>query len=214
MAGRHARPTRAEVRAGAGARERQPITAGAKARKRVRLRRHARGAAAGSSLIAGALVIGLLGGGGTYALWNDVAVVNAGTIHGVDEGEVSLRFAVGSPTASAASFANLLPGESKTIPILLENDGEADLSIVAQLTATAGSGYSLRLAIDAACTTSGFLTSPYLTGSAFALAAPQTIGSIADGVTSKLCVQVTAGAGITPSSTATFDVTIIGDSGS
>ena len=125
-----------------------------------------------------------------------------------------MSFAVGSPTASAAAFDNLLPGESKTIPILLENDGELDLDIVAELTATTGSGYSLRLAIDAACTTSGFLSSPYLTSTAFALATPQTVGTIADGVTSKLCVQVTAGAGITPSSTATFDVTLIGDSGS
>jgi predicted ribosomally synthesized peptide with SipW-like signal peptide len=214
MAGRHARPTRAQARVGDGAATRQALSPGAKARKRARLRRHAKGAAAGSSLIAGALLIGLLAGGGTYALWNDEAVVNAGTIHGISDGEVSLRFAVGSPTASAAAFDNLLPGESKTIPVLLENDGEADLAIHAQLTATTGSGYSLRLAIDAACTTSGFLTSPYLTSTALALATPQTVGSIADGVTSKLCVQVTAGPSITPSSAATFDVTLIGDSGS
>jgi len=157
----------------------------------------------------------VLGGGGTFALWNDTAALDAGTIHGIGGGgEASLRFAVGDPASATAAFTNLLPGESKTIPVLLENDGDFDLDITAELTQTAGSGYSLRLKIDDACTTSGFLASPYLTDPAFAVDTPTGVGSIDGGATRKLCVQVTADSGIVPSSAMTFDVTISGDSGS
>ena len=116
--------------------------------------------------------------------------------------------------AASASFANLLPGESKTIPIQLENDGDFDLNLSAQLTATTGSGYAIRLKMDDACTTSGFLSSPYLTDPALVAATPAGIGSIGDGTTKQLCVQVTADSGMIPSSAMTFDVTISGDSGS
>ena len=166
-------------------------------------------------MLAGALILGLVGGGGTLALWNDVHTIDAGTIHGVvDDGEVALRFAVGDPVASSATFANLLPGESMTLPVLLQNDGDHDLGITAELTGTTGSGYALRLAIDAACTASGFLTSPYLTGSALAPSTPVAIGDIDEGDTATLCVQVTAASDIVPSSTMSFDVTITGAGGS
>lgn len=215
MAGRHARPSRAQARAGSNAVQRQPVSARVAAARRARLRKQAKHASVGTSLVAGALILGLAGGGGTFALWNNVQTIDAGTIHGiVDEGEVSLRFAVGDPASATAAFSNLLPGESKTIPVLLENDGDFDLDVTATLTATTGSGYALRLKLDDACTTSGFLSSPYLTDPALAISTPTSVGSIGDGATRKLCVQVTADSGIVPSSAMTFDVTISGDSGS
>lgn len=215
MAGRHARPTRAAARAGEHALQRQPRSERAAALKRAHLRKRSRDAVAGSSLLAGALVIGVLGGGGTFALWNGDSPLPADTVTAIgDGGEVSLRFAVGDPAASSASFTNLLPGESMTVPILLENDGDHPLDVSAELTGTTGSGYSLRLEIDDACTASGFLSSSYIGGSPLALSTPAAIGAIDDGDTSKLCVEVTASSGIVPSSVMTFDVTLSGDSGS
>jgi predicted ribosomally synthesized peptide with SipW-like signal peptide len=158
-------------------------------------------------------VLGVVGGGGTLALWNETTVLNAGVIVPAD-GEASLRFAVGDPTSATAGFTNLLPGESKTIPVLLENDGDFGLNLSAELTATTGSGYALRLKLDDACTTSGFLSSLYLTDPAFAIDTPTAVGSINADATRKLCVQITADSGIVPSSAMTFDVTISGDSGS
>jgi len=215
MPGRHARPSRADVRAGvfAGA-DRQSRTTGAVARKRARLWRRARGATVGAALTSGALILGVLGGGSTFALWNDSATVDGGVIHVPAEGTVAMQFAVGSPTAAAVNFTNLLPNESKTAIVQLENTGEVDLDIDATLTATTGSGYTLRLLIDAACTNSGFLPSPYLTTAALAPSSPQAVGSIDTGDTVALCVQVTAASNITPSSSATFTVSLVGDSGS
>lgn len=213
MAGRHARPSRAQARDRAFAIVRQPVSERVRAARRRKARRSARHATTGVAFVSAAVLIGVLGGGGTYALWQDSQTYDAGVIVPA-EGEVSLRFAVGDPAAASASFANLLPGESKTIPIQLENDGDFDLNLSAQLTATTGSGYAIRLKMDDACTTSGFLSSPYLTDPALVAATPAGIGSIGDGTTKQLCVQVTADSGIVPSSAMTFDVTISGDSGS
>ena len=229
MAGRHARPSRAQARDRAFAIVRQPVSERVRAARRRKARRSARHATTGVAFVSAAVLIGVLGGGGTYALWQDSQTYDAGVIVPAEgevslrfavgvivpaEGEVSLRFAVGDPAAASASFANLLPGESKTIPIQLENDGDFDLNLSAQLTATTGSGYAIRLKMDDACTTSGFLSSPYLTDPALVAATPAGIGSIGDGTTKQLCVQVTADSGIVPSSAMTFDVTISGDSGS
>ncbi|HWL01415.1 MAG TPA: hypothetical protein VNQ52_03475 [Microbacteriaceae bacterium] len=181
--------------------------------RRRKARRTAKQASTGAAFAAGAILIGVVAGGGTYALWQDNSAHDAGVLVPAD-GEASLRFAVGDPASSTAAFSNLLPGESKTIPVLLENDGDFDLDIAATLTATTGSGYSLRLKLDDACTTSGFLSSPYLTDPALAISTPTSVGTMDDGATRKLCVQVTADSGIVPSSAMTFDVTISGDSGS
>jgi len=212
MAGRHARPSRAQARAGRHALSRQPRSPRAQAAKLARLRRRTRSVGIGASALGGAILVGVVAGGGTYALWNDEATLDPGVI--VVEGEVSLRFAVGDPTSASAAFTDLLPGESKTIPVQLHNDGDLDLDVSATLTSTTGSGYALRLELDDACTTSGFLSSPYLTDPALAISTPTAVGSIGDGVTRKLCVQITADSGIVPSSAMTFDVTISGDSGS
>jgi predicted ribosomally synthesized peptide with SipW-like signal peptide len=179
-----------------------------------RLRRRTRDATAGSALISGALIIGLVGGGGTFALWNDDTTLPDGELqYAVDEGEVSLQFAVGSPVASAVDFTNLLPGESKTIPVLLENTGDQDLDILAELTETTGTGYALRLAIDDACVESGFLASPYQTDFLLEEDDEQVdIGAIDEGATAELCVQVTADSTITTDSTMTFQVTLVGSS--
>lgn len=213
MAGRHARPSRAQARAGAFAVPRQPVSERVRSARRRKARRTAKQASTGAAFAAGAVLIGVVAGGGTYALWQDNVTHDAGVIVPVD-GEASLRFAVGDPSSATAAFTNLLPGESKTIPVLLQNDGDFDLDITAELTATTGSGYALRLKLDDACTTSGFLASPYLTDTAFAVDTPTGVGSIDDGATRKLCVQVTADSGIVPSSAMTFDVTISGDTGS
>jgi len=161
----------------------------------------------------GVVLVGVVAGGGTYALWQGDAQYDAGTVIPADL-ETSIRFATGDPEDATAFFGNLLPGESKTIPIVLENDGDLDVEVAAEIIAITGSGYELRLEFDAGCTTSGFLSSPYLTGAALALDTPVALGAIADGDTATLCVQVTADAGITPSSAMTFDVVIAGDSGS
>ena len=162
MAGRHARPTRAQARAGAYALGRQPVSERLRSARRRKARRTAKQASTGAAFAAGAVLIGVVAGGGTYALWQDSAQYDAGVLIPA-EGEASLRFAVGDPTSATAAFANMLPGESMTIPVQLDNDGDFDLDVTAELTQTTGSGYSLRLEIDDACTTSGFLSSPYLT---------------------------------------------------
>ncbi|HWK21121.1 MAG TPA: hypothetical protein VNR37_10220 [Microbacteriaceae bacterium] len=213
MAGRHARPTRAQARAGAYAVSRQPVSERVRSARRRKARRTAKQASTGVAFAAGAVLIGVVAGGGTYALWQDAAQYDAGILVPAD-GEASLRFAVGDPASATAAFSNLLPGESKTIPVLLENDGDFDLDVTATLTATTGSGYALRLKLDDACTTSGFLASPYFTDPALAISTPTSVGTIDDGATRKLCVQITADSGIVPSSAMTFDVTISGDSGS
>ncbi len=163
-------------------------------------------------MLAGSLLLGLLGGGGTFALWHHDEALPDQQLYAVSEdGEVALRFAAGASDAAAVDIANLLPGESKVVPVPLQNTGELDLDVTATLTATAGSGYALRLAIDDACVApSGFLAAPYLTGDPLAASTPVVVGAIVEGATRPLCVQITADADITPVSAMTFTISLTG----
>lgn len=80
MAGRHARPTRAQARAGAFAIARQPMSERVRNGRRRKARRNAKRASTGAALVSGAILIGVVAGGGTYALWQGNAEYNAGVL--------------------------------------------------------------------------------------------------------------------------------------
>jgi len=168
---------------------------------------------AGSAVITGAALVGVLGGNSTLALWQDTQTFEPGTLH-VEDGEVSLRFAVGDALAASTAFEHLLPGESQTKPVAITNDGDYALALSAELLDTVGADYELRLSLDEGCQASGYLTSSAIGGAAMAEASPVSLGTIAAGATRTLCVEATATSAITPGSSASFDVSILGSSGS
>src|SRR5690606_19326596 len=122
---------------GAYAVQRQSRSARVTARRRAHVWRIARRASGGAAAVGGAVAVAIVAAGGTFALWNDTGSINAGVIS-TGSGETSIRFAVGDPASATAAFANMLPGESMTIPVQLQNDGDLDLSVAATLTQTTG----------------------------------------------------------------------------
>ena len=145
MSARHARPTRAQARAGAFAlqpqavwvcpdRVREPVLPyrrGAEAgpSRRRRLARAAQQMLAISAAVTASGLLGLLGGQGTLALWSDGA-----TIHGGSIGLGAAELVIGG---SLAEFTNALPGEERHFAFALENSGTVDLTVSTRIEAAA-----------------------------------------------------------------------------
>ena len=196
MAGLHARPSRAHTRAGAYARDRQPVTDGVKAVRRARLRRRTKGASIGASALAGALVVGVLGGGSTFALWNDTTTLSPGTIH--------TGTAVLSLSSAHVDATNMLPGEIRGTVVELSNNGDADLAVTAVL-AQVSDRFEVRTSVDHA----NCGIDP-IGGTALDDSDTASLGTIATGDSVDLCVEVTALTDLVPDDEFHFDVTLEG----
>ncbi|MFT4285885.1 MAG: SipW-dependent-type signal peptide-containing protein [Protaetiibacter sp.] len=141
-----------------------------------------------SAILAGAVVLGLAGAGGTYALWNRTATVNAGT---VTSGSVGLTVnAQTSYDIGASSMTGvLLPGRSRitTAPLAVSNTGTTPLSVTAGTPVVTGALASeLNVAIRQVAG-SGSSCTPTATG-----ATPVTLTApvvVAAGATIYVCVE-------------------------
>lgn len=138
MSAKHARPTRAQARAGAHALQPQarstgpdglrgparPYSRGVAATRSLRGRRavrRARTLLATSSLVAGAAVVGVVGGTGTFALWEDSAQIAGSS---VTSGTSGLEV---TPTPLTAS--GMLPGDVAQFSFEIENTGDVRLDV-------------------------------------------------------------------------------------
>lgn len=96
-----------------------------------------RATVAAAAVVAVAVTVGLVGTGGTYALWNASASVSGATI---STGTVGLAVEVdGVETSSLGNLAAALgPGDAVAKPVTLVNSGTTPLSIHGTSTAPAG----------------------------------------------------------------------------
>ena len=142
---------------------------------------------------AGILALALSGIGGSYAMWNDSATVDAGTI---DTGSAGLTAAW--PTGhSDAGWSNLLPGESVRRPLTVTNTGAAPMELSASTVGSAG--FEIR-------TAAGTCPASPLAGAA-GDGAPRQLGvTLGAGSSTTVCVEVRAAATATPAQALTFSV--------
>lgn len=151
--------------------------------------------------IVGGVAAGLLGVGGSYALWTSSAAANVGD---VQTGTVGLtaQWAAGH---SDAAWANLLPGESARANLALTNIGDAGLAIFASTLGIAN-GFEVRIA--AGTCPAAPLTGPASgTGAApvATAAAPGASIVIAAGQSAPVCLEVRATAATAPGQTVAFE---------
>jgi len=149
MAGRHARPTRAEARAGAYARQRQAVSPSVVAMRRKRARKAAGNSAGGAAALSGVIALGILGGSGTFALWNDGTTLSPGIIK---SGEVSLVVDTtptlpsdGDPASHTVTVENMLPGELSVHAVSMTNTGTAALDLTAQLALAPSAAFEISI---------------------------------------------------------------------
>jgi len=139
----------------------------------------------------GVLLLALSGVGGSYALWNDSASLDAGTIN---TGTADLTAAWANGHADSA-WANLLPGESVRQPLTLTNTGAAPLELSVTIAGVAG--FELR-------TVSGDCPGTQLAGAA-ANGTARSLGVTLDpGTTTTACIEVRATTAAAPGHTLAF----------
>jgi hypothetical protein len=163
-------------------------------RHRASVRVNLRALIGASSAIGAACVIAVGLSGSSYALWADNGAVAAGT---VQSGSIGLST---GGTLTAASWSNMLVGESVRQPFTVTNTGTVAMTLSA--TATAGASFAIRVASGTCPTTD--LTGTPATTSATAL------GTLAVGATRTLCLQVTAVTGATSGTSSAVTVTVAG----
>lgn len=147
-----------------------------------------------TSVATAGVVIGLGAAGGTYAYFDDSlvgdpAVVTAGTA----ELDVQASF-------TAASWGNLLVGESVRQPFTVINGGDVPLTLTASGT-TSVAGFELRTVL-------GTCPGSALTGTSITQT-PAAIGTLAAGASTGACLEVRLASGA-PGVTSTVAVTISG----
>lgn len=142
----------------------------------------------------------LLGVGGSYALWQDSATVDAGTIT-TGTAELTAQWL---PEHSDAAWSNLLPGESVRQPFTLHNTGSAALEVAATASVAAPS-FEVRVTTGT-CPTAPLSSVPVN-------ATPQPVAALAAGDTLTACLEVRATAAATPVQSAQFAVQFDGQQG-
>lgn len=147
----------------------------------------------------------LSGVGGSYALWQDSATVDAGTI---TTGTAGLAVAW-APAHADPAWSNLLPGESVRQGFTLTNTGSAAL----EMTSTASAlvpGFDIRVIVDG-CPNAPLTVAP-LAGEAHPLAgatgpAPAVVAA---GTARAGCLELRATAAATPDQHVAFIVQLGG----
>lgn len=159
-------------------------------------------AAGGLAVVLGAALSGV---GGSYALWNDSAVVDAGSISAGTPG-IEAQWAAGHDDAL---WQNLLPHESRRQQFTLTNTGDVPMALSAN--AAAAPGFEVRM-LGSSCPTTALATAA-LNGTPTALlpAAGDTEPvTIAAGAALSGCLEVRVAADAMPASESTFSITIDG----
>ena len=133
--------------------------------------------------------------GGTYALWNDVAVSDAST---VTSGSLTL---VSAENFDDSLWQNMLVGESVRQSFTVTNTG----TVAANLSGSAVVGAASHEVRLARGTCAGAI------GGTAATVSPAALLSVAPGQTATICVQVSLTAAATVGSQSPFTVTIIAD---
>lgn len=141
-----------------------------------------------AAAVIGGVAIGLLGVGGSYALWTASADANVGHI---EAGTIGLTAQWASGHDDAA-WSNLLPGESVRQDLALANTGDAQLAIFAS-TLGITSGFEVRIAAGA-CTTAALTadTSGPNKAPLGVAATPDTPIIIGAGQSAPACLEVRA----------------------
>lgn len=147
-----------------------------------------------SSALAAATVVAVGVSGGSYALWVDANAVPAGT---VQSGSIGLTTA---SSFTAASWSNMLVGESVRQPFTVTNTGTVPVTLSA--TATVGSSFAIRVAQNT-CPGSDLTGTP-------ASSSATALGTLAAGATTTVCLQVTAVTGATSATSSAFTVAVTG----
>lgn len=206
MTAKHARPTRAQARAGAYARQPTPRQPRDPARRQAahgrpltrgeRVVRRARTTLAGASVIAGASILGVLGGSGTFALWANDAPVAGGSVT-VAGGTSELTV-----NPAALTTPDMLPNESITDSFTLTNGGTVALAVTPTVASTS-SRFTLRIRImDASTPSNGACPAPttFLPDPAVGTASDPLIPAVTlDAGQSRLvCATVTASSALVP----------------
>jgi len=167
MAGRHARPSRAAARAGLYARQPQPVSPSVLALRRRRLRRAAGNSAGGAAALSGVVIVGVLGGSGTLALWHDEVTLGPGEIT-ISEPSLVVDTTPalpsdGDPASHSVTASNLLPGERAVQAISIANDGTVALDVTAHLAVSPSTAFEvsiLPVADIASCTPAAMASAP------------------------------------------------------
>lgn len=152
--------------------------------------RHALVCAAGA---AGLLAVALSGVGGSYAMWNDAASVDAGTLTAGTAG-IAASWSGGQPDAAGG---DLLPGESVRRAATVSNTGATSLMISAA--AVGSAGFEVR--VGAGGCPAGPLGGPAGDGRSQA-----TGVTLTPGAATVVCVEVRATAAAIPAQSVAFTV--------
>lgn len=137
------------------------------------------GMLASSSAIAGASIVAVIAAGGTYAMWNDSASLDGGTIQ---SGSLSLTVNnVASYAIPAADWSKLLPGDVRRQEVTLTNTGTVPGDVSASTSGTYDP-FLIHVAKGQCDATIG--------GQSLA-DAPVVLGVFAPGVPTTVCLQVT-----------------------
>lgn len=158
-----------------------------------------------TSAIAGASIVAVIATGGTYAMWNDSASLNGGTIQ---SGSLSLTVNdVASYALSGAAWSKLLPGDVVSQEVTVKNTGTVPGTVSAQ---TSGSFDPLLVHVKkGSC--SGTI------GGMSSTVSPTDLGVFAAGEASVVCLQVTMptdAANTAQGTSQTFTVTFTSTTGS
>jgi hypothetical protein len=141
-------------------------------------RRTSRSILTATAALAGAVILGVAGAGGTYALWNHSTSLDLGTVTAGTSG-ITVNGSADHAIQDADMVGQLLPGYSRItkLPVAVKNTGDVGLDIDVTSTVT-GAGY-LTVAIRevatsaTACTQTAYGATPVSTSS-FVLTAGQT----------------------------------------
>jgi hypothetical protein len=137
------------------------------------------GMLASSSAIAGASIVAVIAAGGTYAMWNDSAGLDAGVIA---SGTTGLTVnGVSSYALSGAAWTKLLPGDVVSQEVTLKNTGNVPGTITA---GTHGSFAPLLVYVKKG-------TCGAAIGGTSSTVSPTNLGVFAAGGASVVCIQVT-----------------------
>lgn len=148
-----------------------------------------------TAAVAASVVIAVAATEGSLALWAQAVTVEAGSVQTGSPGlDIEAAF-------TAASWSNLLVGESVRQPFTITNTGDVPFELTASGTVQ-NAAFELR-AVRGAC------PSTQLSGSSI-VTTPADLGVLAAGATTTACLEVRLGAAATPGITSTVLVTIDG----
>lgn len=141
-----------------------------------------------TAVMAGAVILGVAGAGGTYAMWNSSTTLNLGTITSGTTGlTVNAQNSYAIPASSMVG--SLLPGRSviTSVPLAVKNTGTVGLTVTAgsPLISGALSG-NLSVAVRQVASSSSACTPTATGGTMSTMTSPVTLAA---GSTIYVCVE-------------------------